>query len=66
MKVMNVEDLKMLTKITETLNELGSENAAGGSNYFLKVQLLSGFDGSVVGEWTDEHGEANWHYEASE
>jgi len=58
-----IEQLKLITATTEALNTAGASGALDDEHHYLQVQLCTA-DGSVVGEWLDEHDGTAWEFAA--
>lgn len=56
-----IEQLKLITATTEALNNLGKSGALEDEHHYIHVELRT-TEGSVVGEWLDEHGGDAWEF----
>ena len=56
-----IEQLKLITATTESLNALGASGALEDEHHYLHVELRNS-DGQPVGEWLDEHGGTAWEF----
>jgi len=59
-----IEQLRLITKTTEALNQLGADGALEDEHHYLHVELRDS-DGNAVGEWLDEHGGTAWEFAAT-
>jgi len=59
-----IEQLRLITKTTEALNQLGADGALEDEYHYLHVELRNS-DGNTVGEWLDEHGGTAWEFAAT-
>lgn len=55
------EQLEMILAVTKMLNE-HSGDIPVDPDYYFKVQLVEGHEGTVVGEWSDEIGPDCWEF----